>query len=775
MSDKMIYIACWFPNEEFAQETGAMKTARSFEAANVRQARAKATMDFIEEHPQIDDSQFTLIVYQDLKGIPRPIINIWDYDFLYNHEWDDEKGHPLPFEKEDIAQVDFDKLPQTHRLCVLVKYGTNEITTNMLPDAIELVQEDIGTFEGHIVEAISKMPEIASMFPERILNAIGWVSAKCSHNAKWPEIKAELVKWKKRLDSDRQPTGGSSKSIVDIVRNKAIAENNQSQEKTVPVRSYTHTHKTLDQEIAIAFWPGDVNPGNVNGEILRWAKSEVIERNRDDWKRFSMAMRTQENVLKYDMNTVLNIVQKRPDDIHKNPVALNDYISNYLSEHGVYESETKSNNESATSVLDTSEATSDSVEQEQHDNAPAEGTMEAAPPVDRQGPFYYRSTDSSNYGRANKIAKLEEMLKAGCVEIEKEEYLQLKNGVKADPQPASPSSEETGKQLAAQRGEYVEGISDPNDPKWVKTETTTHLKGEAKPEVTEQASVIVPDTTFIVRADQLERELGDSENLKLWRSVMRTNPRYTKDLSGTGFEGTSINGEYMVMRATECFGPIGIGWGYEILEDVLKPGAPISEAIYENNKFIGKKLIRDAEGNFITSLHHSMKISFWYIMEGQRGAITAYGATDYMYMTSKNGIKVDGEAQKKSLTDAIKKALSLLGFSADVWLGHYDDAAYKAESKMEFEIKDEIDKGNNASRIREELDERFKSNVETMRNAVSKNEVSKIASSLTRTIGVHLKTARDTADKDYAKYLEGRLNRLEAVKLECLKNLEEKA
>ncbi|HID3751015.1 TPA: RecE family exodeoxyribonuclease [Citrobacter freundii] len=36
----------------------------------------------------------------------------------------------------------------------------------------------------------------------------------------------------------------------------------------------------------------------------------------------------------------------------------------------------------------------------------------------------------------------------------------------------SPSTEEVGKQLAAQRGEFVEGISDPDDPKWVKTETS---------------------------------------------------------------------------------------------------------------------------------------------------------------------------------------------------------------------------------------------------------------------------------------------------------------
>lgn len=36
------------------------------------------------------------------------------------------------------------------------------------------------------------------------------------------------------------------------------------------------------------------------------------------------------------------------------------------------------------------------------------------------------------------------------------------------------SNEEIGKQLAAQRGEFVEGISDPDDPKWVKTETNQH-------------------------------------------------------------------------------------------------------------------------------------------------------------------------------------------------------------------------------------------------------------------------------------------------------------
>ncbi len=71
-----------------------------------------------------------------------------------------------------------------------------------------------------------------------------------------------------------------------------------------------------------------------------------------------------------------------------------------------------------------------------------------------------------------------------------------------------PDAERTGKLLAAARGEYVEGISDPNDPKWVKTDTqpqvsnlgngmfsVDNLMSEAasneckKQEVTEQGTV----------------------------------------------------------------------------------------------------------------------------------------------------------------------------------------------------------------------------------------------------------------------------------------------
>lgn len=76
-------------------------------------------------------------------------------------------------------------------------------------------------------------------------------------------------------------------------------------------------------------------------------------------------------------------------------------------------------------------------------------------------------------------------------------------------------------------------------------------------------------------------------------------------------------------------------------------------------------------------------------------------------MTNAGKMKCDGEAKKKSLTDSIKKALSMLGFSADIFLGWFDSEEYKAENATEFAIRNASDKAEDVTRLREELDEKL--------------------------------------------------------------------
>lgn len=751
MSDKQNYITCWYPSEHAIQENGARRLAYAFPATHEKQARAKATLDFMEQFPDADDSDFEIKICMASDGIPCPEIRVWDEKHLYVNDWNDELNCLVSKEQETVTYVDFDKLSLPLRIAVLVIYQTTKIATVQLPAAISMQQDESNSFDSHIVDAIAKTPAIVSMYPDRILEAIAFVRENCSPTKKWPEIKAALAGWIKLREEERKEP-------------HADAENAGA--AAVP-RPYEHTFKTLDIEAAIALWAGDVNPNAPLASVTRWANG-IIKDDREDWKRWSMQLRTQPNILEYDRPTIFGVVRNAPSpETYKFPESHGRYIAQYLAEHGKMEGqtdETQQNTAASTRVLEHQPTEANTVEPQQPDHATATGTVETAAPVERTGPFYYK-TPEGEVSRANKLAKLEAVLDQGCEEITKEEYLTLKDAPTAQQQ--ATSNEPTIKNLG--NGRFtVDGLGAGQTQ--ISAQSTSNEVGK-----TEAAQAQPESTAFQSIGAALEKDLAENDNLKIWRSVMRTDPRYTKDLAGAGFEGTSINAEYMIMRATEIFGPIGTGWGFEVLEDRMIPGAPLSEAIYDDKKFVGNRMLRDADGTLITELNHSIKIGFWYLTDiGTAERFEAYGATKYLYKT-KHGITCDGEAQKKSLTDAIKKALSLLGFSADVWLGLYDQAEYKQENAIEFDIRNASDKAEDVTRIRKELDEKFKQNTDSMRSAVTPNEISGIASSLTRVMGVHLKASRDKADHEYAKYLEGRLRRLEEVKSECLAKLQEKA
>ena len=77
------------------------------------------------------------------------------------------------------------------------------------------------------------------------------------------------------------------------------------------------------------------------------------------------------------------------------------------------------------------------------------------------------------------------------------------------------------------------------------------------------------------------------KNLTIWDQVKKTDPAYTKQYQGGGgFRGTSINSTYQVKKATEIFGPIGIGWGYEILDETITDGHPVAGKDKDGNPII---------------------------------------------------------------------------------------------------------------------------------------------------------------------------------------------
>lgn len=235
-------------------------------------------------------------------------------------------------------------------------------------------------------------------------------------------------------------------------------------------------------------------------------------------------------------------------------------------------------------------------------------------------------------------------------------------------------------------------------------------------------------------------------NMRIWDQVEKTDTRYTKSAKVGGQQITALNGTAMIMKATEVFGPVGFGFGWNVLEERFDKGAEIFSGEGDKRVSLGHEL------------NHTVKIKFWAVVDGQRGEFEQYGCTQYLYK-SKYGTTTDGEAPKKSLTDAIKKSLSMLGFSADVFLGLFDDQSYVEALKAEERIDDAVDKVAEKEAQAEERLELLRSTIELMNSALTFREAKKISDSQVRRLAAKsdtkgVKRLTDELDLIQAKFGE---------------------
>ena len=140
-----------------------------------------------------------------------------------------------------------------------------------------------------------------------------------------------------------------------------------------------------------------------------------------------------------------------------------------------------------------------------------------------------------------------------------------------------------------------------------------------------------------------------NKNMKLWEQVCETDPKHTKKVNQRG-GFTAIDAQYQVKRATEMFGPIGLGWG--VKNEVFTPMTN-GMALYQ--------------------------AEFWYKSSGDDGSFPINSSI----AMQKNG-RLDEEFAKKVSTDALTKGLSKMGFNSDIFEGKFDDNRYIKEMDIKF-------------------------------------------------------------------------------------------
>jgi hypothetical protein len=148
-------------------------------------------------------------------------------------------------------------------------------------------------------------------------------------------------------------------------------------------------------------------------------------------------------------------------------------------------------------------------------------------------------------------------------------------------------------------------------------------------------------------------------NMGLWERVCVTDPKAVKPITGKQYNGNSPKPYWIVQRLTEEFGPCGKGWGFSILNERM-------ERLTENDVL------------------HVAVVRFWYVSEGARCELEQIGQTKAVYKTSKGALLVDEDAPKKSVTDALVKCASYIGFAGDIFSGRWDDSKYVAWAREQY-------------------------------------------------------------------------------------------
>ncbi|SWN02460.1 RecE family exodeoxyribonuclease [Klebsiella pneumoniae] len=195
---------------------------------------------------------------------------------------------------------------------------------------------------------------------------------------------------------------------------------------------YTHTLDTLDVEIALATMPMDFDIYNFPASIHRRAK-EIVQKKESPFKEWSAALRKVAGILDYSRAAIFALIRGATSDIHHFPVSLQTYINANLTEH-------------------------------KHDTPSAEMLEKAG----------HVSSAAVTLDAVKKDIDGDE----GVLDLETlpPDFQEIGTEQVKEAQKKRPDANQV---LAAERGEYVEGISDPTDPKWI-TEDLTKPK---QPEV----------------------------------------------------------------------------------------------------------------------------------------------------------------------------------------------------------------------------------------------------------------------------------------------------
>ena len=226
-----------------------------------------------------------------------------------------------------------------------------------------------------------------------------------------------------------------------------------------------HTFDTLDVEIAAATLPMDFNIYEIPGSVYRRAK-EVVRKKESPFKEWSAALRAIPGILGYSRAAIFALIRSAHPEFYHYPGRLQGYINAYLTETD-HENPTEETLAAArhTPEKDILEEVNRELAAERETEEEKNNEEKSQPSdamADEQATAETMEPDTTEHRQDTQSLDTQAQIDpVNQVKVTADEVNKIM-------QAANISQPDADKLLAASRGEFVEGISDPNDPKWVK-------------------------------------------------------------------------------------------------------------------------------------------------------------------------------------------------------------------------------------------------------------------------------------------------------------------
>ncbi|ENL4830329.1 hypothetical protein AB5G37_005252 [Salmonella enterica subsp. enterica serovar Teko] len=259
------------------------------------------------------------------------------------------------------------------------------------------------------------------------------------------------------------------------------------------------TYKTIDTRIGIALTKGEITfPITARG--VEQGKA-IVEADGEEFKRWSAIYRVTENIQFYDERTHIEMIRQAPREVVTgSPELRRAYVDNYLTAYGALDPEQM--------VYMPKRAPVDHKENMERVRKAGKNLRDIA-----AGRFNCdEEKPQSEDVLADKPSAPETVEPDTTKHYQDPQQVETESSVAVADDGEQALREKFGEQLAAERGDFVPGISDPSDPKWVHNDYSASSEGEKTEVGTDSATDIADSADHSEEfSNQTEPEASHSE------------------------------------------------------------------------------------------------------------------------------------------------------------------------------------------------------------------------------------------------------------------------